>query len=122
MYQTPSASGEFRDEFGTLTNMEAARLTLEGIYQPPPMMNKNIKQLLRHLKRPDGVEEIPALITTKEYQANWTKARERTLSSPHNVHFGHFKAIARDKGLVRMMAMLMSIPILTGFSPRLYQK
>ena len=79
-------------------------------------------RLLQQLKTQPGTSKINPIITTEEFQENWKKAREKSAASPHNAHFGHFKVMARDTEVSETMAKLMSIPILTGFSPETYKK
>ena len=67
------------------------------------------------------MEDLPSAFSVEEFQGMWRVAREKT-SSAGNIHFGHMKAIATDNFLSQVMTWVMSIPMLTGFSPELYQQ
>ena len=114
MYDTPVGSEVFRGEFGEMATNENSEGVLEGRYIPPEDMDPDMKLLLHSLRRPVGVQTIPTKITLEEFQQAWKVAKEKTTSSPHNVHFGHLKAIARDQDLSGMFAQLLNVPLLTG--------
>ena len=116
VYNTPTASGQFLEEFGSLAVNTVADQVLQGTYQPSTQMDQHMCLLLAQLEQPANIRRIPKTISREEFQAVWKIAREKTTSSPHNVHFGHFKAIARDDELSTMMAMLTSIPLMTRLS------
>ena len=122
VYGTPPTTEEFIATFGNTATRGPAQQVLEGSFEPSENMDPHMAALLRQLERRLDIEPINPIITTQEFQDNWKYAREKTASSPHNAHFGHFKVIARDKKLSTIMAKLMSVPILTGFLPQTYKK
>ena len=61
-------------------------------------------------------------MSRKDFQEIWRHGtKEKTTSSPHSPHFGHYKAIAKDNKLSGMMAQVLSLPMMVGFSPELYR-
>jgi hypothetical protein len=54
------------------------------------------------------IEEVCNFVTTDDYQFFWSRADEFIQSSYSNIHFGHYKAIARDKYLSALQAAKLS--------------
>ena len=121
-YDTPPLQEPFVSEFGFLADTPAAAQVLDGTYVPPDNMDPYLVDLLRHCKRPGSVTDLSAIMTMKEYQGIWRKgAKEKTSSCPKSPHFGHYIAMASDNSLSQLMAHLLSVPMLAGFSPELYR-
>ena len=54
------------------------------------------------------IEEVCNFVTTDDYQFFWSREDEFIQSSYSNIHFGHYKAIARDKYLSALQAAKLS--------------
>jgi len=63
-WDTPGGSETFRQEFGMMAELPATERVLDGSYQPPPGMDPYMIDLLKALKKPDGVEDLPAEFST----------------------------------------------------------
>ena len=61
-------------------------------------------------------------MTPEELEALIGCLKEKTATSPDSIHFGHFLAICKDPVLLAHVAKIISIPLLLGFSPKLYQR
>lgn len=60
------------------------------------------------------IEEVCNFVTTDDYQFFWSRADEFIQSSYSNIHFGHYKAIARDKYLSALQAAKLALTARTG--------
>ena len=119
---TPPMQEPFLSEFGLLADTPATEQVLAGTYDAPPDMDPHLVDLLGHMTKPPDVQDLAEEIGREEYQSTWKhRVKQRASSSPHNHHLAHFMAIARDNSLSTMMAQIMSIPQLSGFSPTLYR-
>mmetsp|Transcript_5090 Transcript_5090/g.7787 ORF Transcript_5090/g.7787 Transcript_5090/m.7787 type:complete len:115 (-) Transcript_5090:1392-1736(-) len=96
---TTIGSQQAIDEFGSFDETDQVDSISKNEYQPRANTDPFIFQLARTFKRPSSIPEWTQEISRKEFQQVWKKCREKTTSSPHNVHFGHFKAIAIDNWL-----------------------
>ena len=121
VYGTPSLSEDFIHHFGLDADTPDADAVLNGTFVFPPGMDPYVVALLKQMKRPESMKDIPAEITAQEYIDMWNKPGERTSSAPGNAHFGCFKATAQDNFLSSLMAQIMSIPLITGFAPEQYK-
>ena len=104
-----------------MAETDATEQVLEGTYQPPPEMDQHMTDLLKMLKKPEDVEDLPPEFSVEEFQGVWKVAKEKTLSGG-TILFGHMKAITRDAFLSQLMTWVMSVPMMAGFSPKLYQQ
>jgi hypothetical protein len=106
------------EEFGYLGIREKARAVLDGMYVPPQGTNKYAAMLLEQLKIPECIKKdpLPAFIETEQFIQGWKHAKERTTTGSPFLHFGHFKASARDPDIVR--GDDGSYPICYGILPK----
>ena len=66
--------------------------------------------------------QFSGIVTIQQFQALWKVRKERTSSSPHNVHFGHYKVIAEHQQLSNLVCKILSIALCTGYAPSQYKK
>ena len=59
-------------------------------------------------------EEVLDLVSTADFQYFWSRANEDIQSSESKVHFGHYKAILRDKHLLLLEAAKLLLCAKTG--------
>jgi len=57
-WDTPGGSEVFRQDFGMLADTPATEAVLDGSYQAPEGMNPYMVDLLKALKKPEGVEDM----------------------------------------------------------------
>ena len=122
VYNTPTGQGIFREQFGLLANTPAADDVIAGTYVPPEEMDHHLGLMLQHLQRPESVEEFDPEVTMVEVKGACKSMREKTSSSPHGCHFGHFVAISEDDFLCQVLASIVSIPLITGLSPARFRQ
>ena len=120
--EAPSLNQATTELFGVFGETIEAQQVLEGTFEFPDTLDPFLVDLLKHCRKPGSVPDIPVIMSTKDFQAIWKQGtKEKTTSSPHSCHFGHFKAIAKDNKLSQMWSKLLSIPMMSGFSPQLYR-
>ena len=122
VYNTPPGSQSFRREFGLLADTNAADSVLQGTYTAPDDLDAHVAMMLTYLKRPEAVEVFDPWVSQHEVQGACRSLRERTSSSPHGGHFGHFIAMGEDGFLSEYLSLLLSIPLMAGLSPPQYRK
>jgi hypothetical protein len=57
-------------------------------------------------------------VSSEAFQSCYRAMPEYTSSSPSGRHIGHYKAISTSDYLSSLFAAMMSIPLMTGFSPQ----
>jgi hypothetical protein len=106
-----------RDDFGYLGDTDKAQQVLRGEYTSPAELDEGTRAFLAALPRnkPAG-PTVTASITRDDYQAYWKKALERTSSSFSGLHFGHWKAAAKNDFLSETHAVFTELAYSSGFS------
>lgn len=120
-YSTPLLQPEAIAEFGHFAETPASDAILRGDYTGSDTTDPFLLDMLPHLKRPETIEELPSHVSWQEIQQTWKFCKEKTSSSPYNQHFGHFKAFSTNKKLAKLLADIVSIPLMSGMSPEQYQ-
>ena len=119
---TPSVQPETIEVFGLYGEKPATQQVIQGTFDFPANLDPFLIDLLKHCRKPGSIETIPLIMSRKDFQEIWRHGtKEKTTSSPHSPHFGHYKAIAKDYKLSGMMAQVLSLPMMVGFSPELYR-
>ena len=114
---TSIEEGQLFDDFGYLGDTTSTRAILEGTYEFPPDMDPHLRMLLEEAHKVfsnKSTEEISNFISTQDYQHYWSRADEFIQSSYSNIHFGHYKAVARDHYLSALEAAKLSLAAKTG--------
>lgn len=104
---TSIEEGQLFDDIGYLGDTTSTRAILEGTYEFPPDMDPHLRLLLEEAHKVfsnKSTEEISSFVATQDYQHYWSRADEFIQSSYSNIHFGHYKAIARDHYLSALEA------------------
>lgn len=113
----PISSGQLFDDVGYLGDSTSTRAILEGTYEFPPEMDPHTRMICEEAHRIfilKSTEEVCNFVTTDDYQFFWSQADEFIQSSYSNIHFGHYKAIARDRYLSALQAAKLSLAARTG--------
>jgi hypothetical protein len=111
----PISSGQLFDDIGYLGDTTSTRAILEGTYEYPPEMCPHTWLLCEEAHRIfilKMTEEICNFVTTEDYQYFWSRANEFIQSSYSHIHFGHYKAIARDQYLSALRAAKSALTVL----------
>lgn len=121
---TPLRESPLREEIQEdQLNYERWERILTGEIQLPQDLDKGTKLWFKKMR--DGKATIPPQpipIDIDSYIDSWKKMKETTSSCP-GLHFGHFKAASKQTPRAAAVhSMLAAIPILTGYSPRRWQK
>jgi hypothetical protein len=113
----PASTGKIFDDIGYLGDTTCSRAILEGTYEFPPDMDPHLRMLFEEAHRVfslKSTEEISNFVSTEDFQYFWSRADETIQSSYSHIHFGHYKAIARDKYLSALQAAKLSLAAKTG--------
>jgi hypothetical protein len=113
----PICEGQLFDDIGYLGDTKATRDILLGTYQFPSDMDPHTRLLCEEAHRifiTRSAEEISTRVSTADFQYFWQHCDEFIQSSFSHVHFGHYKAIARDKFLSSLEAAKLSLSARTG--------
>lgn len=100
-----------------------ARRILDGNF-PTTNLPEHTAQHIQELSTPYNLPPWPdhlLQITPSEHEHAWRKAKECTSSSPSGLHFGPWKANARNPILCELDSILRAIPFQTGYSMRRWQ-
>jgi hypothetical protein len=119
---TPFLNGPLFELLGPLGTGEAAEAILNGTFIIPPEVDEYTAKFIKQLRRPPEVTQMSLDLPIQSYQQGWGKARENTASGPSGLHFGHFKAGARDPGIAEFERQMSHIPYITGHSPNRWRK
>ena len=123
-HNTTFASPEVLQHLDTLGTNDIAQRILEG--QPHPLdLSPDQMKFISCLATPESIKsskKLPNWITQKQWKSCWGTQKEDTSSGPSGLHFGHFKANARDEDLCFIDSTLASIPYATGYSPKRWSR
>ncbi len=101
---------------------QAAEQLLQGTfhYNPDLIQLPETIELLTQLSLPMNLspKEITSEITPEEFISTYKMVKEAMSSSPSGCHVGHYEAAATDPVLAELHSTMMSIPYMTGFSPK----
>jgi len=78
-------------------------------------------KLLEHMQWPYRVQDLLP-ISLQKYTNGWRKAQEATSSSLSGNHFGHYMAGSFNPDIVLFDAMMVNLPMKTGYSPQHWQE
>ncbi len=104
-------------DFGYLADTEAADRVLRGTYDYPANMDSYTKLLLQdahHIFSRMSKEEGIDFVTTTDFQQFWLNADKEIQSSKSGIHFGHYKAAARDRFLSALQAAKLTLAATMG--------
>ena len=123
---TPMMKEPLRSEFGYLgiENLSAKQV-MDGNYLPPEGCDIHVDRLLKQLAMSDiavMADETPRGIPPRVWQQFWQTAKERTASGPSAINFSVLRANAHSDMLCLFDIMMTEIPMLSGYSPRRWQK
>jgi hypothetical protein len=90
-----------------------------GCFFVTPDIDPHASLLLQHMRHPDSLladASPPAFITTEGHISGWKRANENASAGYSGIHFGMYKAQARDPDLAEYDAALRNIPYSFGCS------
>ena len=76
-----------------LMNKEYQERILNGTFVCKDGTPRELQEIIKSLKRAEGITEIPFRLSFQEFCSFIKKAKERTSTSPSNRHYGHYKAL-----------------------------
>ena len=103
---------------------ETAQQILKGEAHQLPLSADQMK-FMECLETPTRVresEQISRWITPKQWKSCWNAQKEDTSAGPSGLHFGQFKANAKDDDMCLIDSTLASIPFATGYNPKRWSR
>ena len=118
---SPFAEGTLKDDCGPNgENTNTVDEILSGMYTTfikkySTDTNQIINTFIKSLRSPISLTDIINLdISAKDYQQLFNRTKEKTASSPSDIHIGHYKACAKCNYLSEIMAHFLLIPFQQG--------
>ncbi len=109
------------EDFGYLGVGSNVRQVLEGSFKTPPGTDPHMQKLLQLLKMDEPIQmadPISTVVMMDEYITRWGKAHEVTSLGPPGYHFGHAKAVCKDRLLANIKDTMTNIPCASGNLPQ----
>ncbi len=105
-------SGSLQGTFGYNAICQTSNEILEGMYKFPPKFDQATKEILQEcaairLKIPKSL--VNTMITKKDWDYHWSRAKEETSSSLSRRHFGHYKAGLRSDYIKYLQALIATL-------------
>ena len=96
--EAPICKGDLRGEFGYLSVSPTAKLILAGEYEYPDFFDDDTIAICQQCARIRSIIPLDAVSDqiTEEDWKKWRRSKEDTSSSESGLHFGHYKASAKD--------------------------
>ena len=123
-YSTPFLQPPLLQQCGYDGLTPQATSIIQGTYTPSSTLSPTTQDYLLHLRQDPAVPNWSTrhlYISTESHQRAWRKAKERTASSPSQLHFGLWKANATIPQIAEMDAAMRYIPFTTGYSLKRWQ-
>ena len=92
---------------------KSAEEILQGTFIPLEGVDDETCNVIQNMKMDDRIIHHGPLhngCTTREFQKNWRKPREKILSSMSGIHNGHNISAAQDNYLSKLTSTLSSLP------------
>jgi hypothetical protein len=108
----PISQGQLFDDIGYLGDTVSTKAILEGTNEFPPDMCPHTRlhcELAQEIFTRKSLEDIATFVQTDDYQYYWKRADEFIQLSYSNIHFGHYKAAARDHFLSALDANKLNL-------------
>jgi len=124
---TPCGQAPLSSHLGYKADQPGALAVIQGAPLPDEVKSQilpetaAIFQTLQELASRDISPSSPK-ITPDQFQSCYKAMDERTSSSPSGRHLGHYKAAVLSEDLTKLHSIMMSIPLLAGFSPTRWQQ
>ncbi len=120
-HETPFGSGPVAEAFGRRGDTELADSVLNGNVPPTlraaPILPETCSILETLAKEFPTVPCGEIGISSDEFVAVYSVAKESTSSSPSGRHIGHYKVATKDPTLAQLHSRMMSFPFQHGFAP-----
>jgi hypothetical protein len=123
---TPFVSGPIAAKIGPFADNDYCEAILNGTFDITDIAESTeVKDLLHGMRYPDTsnpTEPINTQITTETFSDAMEHMRERTSSSPSGRHYGHYRALLRDKETLGQIASLANFCFQWGVTLKRWEK
>ena len=118
---TPGVSSNLSQTIPPFTRNVNSTSILQGTYNLSNIYSMpDIRQFLQAMAKPPVLDSTPlvdTIIITQDYQKGFKKLSNKISLSPSNQHISHYKLLAKDPGLLEILARTITLPFKHGFSP-----
>ena len=123
---TPFVTGPIADKIGPFADNDYCEAILNGTFDLSTIEAiTEVKDIITGMQYPDPkhpTEPINTTITTESFSDAMEHTRERTSSSPSGRHYGHYRALLRDKILLGLIAALANFCFQWGKTLKRWEK
>ncbi len=108
----PLCSGLLRGQFGYCAVSLMAQLILSGTYNYPDEFAHATRDILEEcalIRLTIPKDAVSTIITPKQWESHWRRAKEQTSSSISGRHFGHYKAGLRSPYICYLQALYTTL-------------
>ena len=113
--ETPLAKGKWKKELDLLRDGDTITKLLAGEYSEFEGQHEEVAQWLRECKKKEGVkEEVSLSVKWEEFKHFAGTVIESKGSSPSGRHYGHYKVLAEDESLLRILFDIVDIALQSG--------
>ncbi len=108
------------NQLGYLADTDIAKQLVEGSYEIPDEVDDVTALLLEEIGR-IGIQmtngDISVTISPEEFTYFWKRVKEGTSSSLSGIHYGHYKAAAKDDRMASFLSKKITLIARTGCPP-----
>jgi hypothetical protein len=123
---TPFVTGPIASQFGPFANNEYCEAILNGTYDVTELEEIiEVKDIIQGMRYPDPTSPTPTIdttITIENFSEAIAHTRERTSSSPSGRHYGHYRALLRDKNILGLIAAIANFCFQWGKTLKRWEK
>ena len=122
--QTPFAKGWFRNRLKWDGTGKLADEMLTGDILNKYRFDEAMQLYLESIQMDDmsRMNIVQPTLTLEEYGLFWKKKRETTVTSPHGLHVGHYKAALYKLSILNVHRILLLIPFKIGLVPTRWRR
>ena len=113
--ETPLTKGKWKKELDLLEDGDTVAKLLAGEYKNFEGQHKEVAQWLEECKRKGGVtNEVKLEVSWEDFKHFAEKVLEFKGSSPSGRHYGHYKVLAEEESLLRVLYDIIDMALKTG--------
>ena len=113
--ETPLANGKWKKELDLLDDGDTVAKLLAGEYEDFEGQHKEVGQWLAACKKKEGVTtEVKLEVRWEEFKHFAEKVLEFKGSSPSGRHYGHYKVLAEEESLLRVLYDIVDMALRSG--------
>ena len=123
---TPFVTGPIADKIGPFADNDYCEAILTGNFDVSTLEAiTEVKDIITGMRYPDPLQPtapIDTTITIESFSDAMAHTRERTSSSPSGRHYGHYRALLRDKTILGIIADIANFCFQWGKTLKRWEK